>query len=450
MSARPSDTGDAANKRSGQSKAQRWFLVFALIVLTAGGGGFFWLDYRDREPTILTVATGPLGSDANILMREVADVIERHSDTLRLDVRASRDSSVNIARLNRGEIDVGVIRADTPVVSDVRVIADLYPDVFQLITLGSSRVFRVTDLQNATVSMPEFGTDSFRSFWVLGDHYDLPIGNFRWAAEPFEVGAARLLAGDVDVFFTVRSKRDSQLIRLFEDAQLTGLPLRIVPITQAPAIAIKRPFLQTSIIPQGTYTGATPVPAIDTMTPSVERILVSREDVDADAVRELTRVLFEHRLDLTIRFSLASAIQKPDETRGLSVPLHAGAAAFYNRDEPTFIQENAEPLALGVAVFTLLISFFLALRSRFTSSQKNRADTYNYQLLDIQKRAILEDELEELAGLKLELDDVLRTVVQALDTDDVTDEGFQSFSLLWEAVRGTINDRISYVNHIAV
>ncbi|MEL6922024.1 MAG: TAXI family TRAP transporter solute-binding subunit, partial [Pseudomonadota bacterium] len=226
-------------------------------------------------------------------------------------------------------------------------------------------------------------------------------------------------------------------------AQLKRMRLRIVPIRQASAISLKRPFLEAGTIPAGTYTGATPVPSSDIPTSAVDRILVSRENVSAEAIRELTRVFFEHRLDLTIRFSLASAISQPDETRGLSVPLHDGAEAFYLRDEPSFIQENAEPLALMVTVMTLLISALFALRSRLTAGQKNRADIYNYQILDIQKRALLEDDMEELQGLKVELADVLRTVVIALDTDDVTDEGFQSFSILWEAVRETINDRMN-------
>ncbi|MEL6436989.1 MAG: TAXI family TRAP transporter solute-binding subunit, partial [Pseudomonadota bacterium] len=344
--------------------------------------------------------------------------------------------------LNRSQIDTAVIRADTPVVSDVRVIADLYPDMMQLITLMDSGVFSVNDLQRVSVSIPEFGTDAFRSFWVLGDHYDLPIGGMDWEAEPFDEGAAKLLNSNVDALFTIRSLRDAQLIRLFEDAQLKGMRLRIVPVRQALAISIKRPFLEAATIPTGAYTGATPVPSNDIPTSAVERILVSRSDISDDAIRELTRILFEHRLDLTIRFSLASAIQQPDESRGLSVPLHDGAEAFYLRDEPSFIQENAEPLALMVTVATLLISSLFALRSRLNAGQKNRADIYNYHVLDIQKRVLLEDDIEELAGLKIELNDVLQTVVVALDTDEVTDEGFQSFSILWEAVRETINDRI--------
>ncbi|MEM1377126.1 MAG: TAXI family TRAP transporter solute-binding subunit [Pseudomonadota bacterium] len=432
-----------ANVKSTRNKQTRTYAFVALAIVALGAAaGWLWIN-RDRAPEILTVATGPLGSDAYVLMQEVSEVVERHSDTLRLDVMPSRDASENIAMLNRGEIDTAVIRADTPVVSDVRVIADLYPDLMHVITLADSGVFSINDLQRVNVSVPEFGTDSFRSFWVLGDHYDLPIGRMKWEAEPFAEGSEKLLNREVDALFTIRSLRDAKLIRMFEDAQLKRMRLRIVPIRQAEAISVKRPFLQTAVIPAGAYTGATPVPSADIPTPSVNRILVSRENVSTEAIRELTRVLFEHRLDLTIRFSLASAITQTDQSRGLSVPLHDGAEAFYLRDEPSFIQENAEPLALMVTVMTLLVSSLFALRSRLTAGQKNRADVYNYQILDIQKRALLEDDLEELQGLKVELADVLRTVVVALDTDEVTEEGFQSFSILWDAVRETINDRIA-------
>ncbi|WP_425416685.1 TAXI family TRAP transporter solute-binding subunit [Oricola indica] len=417
-----------------------FFLALVAVVL-AVAGTWFWIE-REREPVTLAVATGPLGSDTYNLMREVADVVARHSETVRLDIRASRDSSENIARLNTHDVDLAVIRSDTPVVSDVRVIARLFPDLFQIIVRGDTAIRAVTDLASGSVSIPQFGTDAFRSFWVLGDHYDLPIDQFDWRAEPFEKGAQRLLAGDVDALFTIRSLRDFDLIRLFEDAQLKSISLRYVPVGQAEAIALKRPFLTAGAIPQGAFTGATPVPSRDTPTAAVDRILVTRTGVGAEAIREVTRILFEYRLDLTIRFALASAIAAPDTDAGLSVPLHEGAQSFYNRDQPGFLQENAEPLALLVTVLTLIVSALLALRSRFVANQKNRADTYNYQLLEIQKHAEDAADPVELRRLKQELNAVLETVVVALDTDAVTDEGFQSFSLLWDAVRETINDRM--------
>ena len=435
--------GVVPNAASHTVRVRRIAFFLALVaVLLAVAGTWFWIE-REREPVTLAVATGPLGSDTYNLMREVADVVARHSETVRLDVRASRDSSENIARLNTHEVDLAVIRSDTPVVSDVRVIARLFPDLFQIIVRGDTSIRTVTDLASGSVSIPQFGTDAFRSFWVLGDHYDLPIDRFDWRAEPFEKGAQRLLAGDVDALFTIRSLRDFDLIRLFEDAQLKRISLRYVPVGQAEAIALKRPFLTAGVIPEGAFTGATPVPSRDTPTAAVDRILVTRTGIGAEAIREVTRILFEYRLDLTIRFALASAIAAPDTDAGLNVPLHEGAQSFYDRDQPGFLQENAEPLALLVTVLTLIVSALLALRSRFVANQKNRADTYNYQLLEIQKHAEDAADPAELRRLKQDLNAVLETVVVALDTDAVTDEGFQSFSLLWDAVRETINDRMA-------
>ncbi len=434
-----------ANNASKRKRTMRIFTLGSVAVALIAIAAILYQNSLDRKPIELNIGTGPFGSDAYNLMNEVRQIVLRHSDTLRLNIKATRDGSQNIAQLNKGDIDAAVIRSDTPVVANVRGIASLYPDVFHMIVRSDARAYNINDLTKIKVSIPEFGSDGFRSFWVIGDHYDIPIQKLRWKAETFKEGADKLLHGEVDALFTVRSLRDAPLVRMFEDAQLTGLRLRYLPIKQANSIALKRPFLSSTEIPQGAFTGATPVPAIDTETSAVQRILVTRQDVDAEAIRELTRIMFENRLDLTIRFALASAIQAPSDQAGLSVPMHEGAAAFYSRDEPSFIQENAEPLALGVTVLAMLISSLLALRSRMVSSQKNKADVYNYQLLDIQKQAMLADEQEELDGLKVDLNNVLQTVVIALDTDDVTDEGFQSFSLLWEAVRETINDRIRQI-----
>lgn len=429
-----------ANRTSARTRTVSFgILLLAFVMAAAAGGGWWWIS-RDRQPVVLTVGSGPFGSDSDALMRHVADVVARHSKTLRLAVRATRDPSENIARLNSRQIDLAVIRADTPVVSDVRMIAGLFPDYFQIVVRADAPARSVADLPGLRIAIPQFGTDAFRSFWVLADHYDLPVTNYNWRAVPFEAAAAGLLAGRYDALFTVRSLRDETLLRMFEDAQLKGLKLRYIPIEQAAAIALKRPFLRPETMPVGAFTGALPVPGGQTPTAAVERILVSRADVPDDAIRELTSILFEHRLDLTIRFSLASAISEPDLSRGLNVPLHDGAAAFFDRDKPSFIQENAEPIALGVTLLAMAFSGLLALRRRLVNRQKNRADVYNYRLLDLLARARQARTAGEIDQLRGELDAILETVVVALDTDEVTDEGFQSFFLLWESVRATLRE----------
>ena len=430
-----------ANRRS---TADRVMTIIGAAVLAAmiavALGAWLWIE-RDRAPVVLRVGTGPVGSDSYVLMREVAEVAARHRKAVRLDVRATRDPSQNIAMLNAGAIELAAIRADTPVVSTIRIVADLYPDYFQLIARADAPIFAVNDLSKIRIAIPAFGTDAFRSFWTVANHYNFAIDAIDWTATDFTHARTGLLDGTYDAIFTVRSLRDADLLRLFLDAGIKRTALRYIPVDQAQAISLKSPFLEPGTIPRGAFTSLGTLPQREILTASVMRILVTRDDIPAEAIRALTEVLFEHRLDLTIRFSLASAIRQPDESHGLNVPLHDGAAQFYTRDEPSFLQENAEPLALVITVCAMLFSGLLALRSRLVAAQKNRADRYNYQLLDLNAQALAATSPDELAGLRSQLNEVLETVVVALDTDEVTDEGFQSFSLLWENVRDTIRER---------
>ncbi|MGB7288227.1 MAG: TAXI family TRAP transporter solute-binding subunit [Salaquimonas sp.] len=480
-----------ANRSSARKKRTLiWTLFLGTVLLLAAIAAYFYIN-RERPIVTLNVAAGPYRSDSFELMKEVADVLERQSDILRLKVIATKDSSQNIALLNQGyknlgeqnsnrdksgeiremeklalkdmgleqlqftvskaetnnaksiPIDLATIRSDTPVVANVRMIAELFPDFFQIVSKVENGFFSVRDLEGKRVAIPPFGTDEFRSFWAIGDHYDLSLSGVKWKAMDITKAVPLFLAGDIDAIFTVRSLRDRLLLNLHEDAVLKNQDLTLIEIDQAPAIAVKRPFLRSDTIPKGAFGGNPIVPRRDIISTAVTRTLVTREDLDPELIRELTSILFENRLDLIIRFALASAIQKPNTDEGLSIPLHEGSQQYYDRDQPSFLQENAEPIALMITIAAMLFSGLLALRSRLNSGQKNRMDSYNYMLLNIAEQATNATEISQLKTLKTELYGILETVVRALDTDEVTEEGFQSFSLLWESVREMINDRRS-------
>jgi len=434
----------AIEKRTANQKGSAGFnyslwLTLAMLVASAVFGYFYF--FQDDDPVTLKIASGPYRSDSYELLKEISDVVSRHSDNLIVEVIPSKDSSNNISLLNKGTVDLATIRSDTPVVSNVRMVADLFPDYFQLITRSESLIYTPNDLVGKKVAIANFGTDEFRSFWVLGDHYDLPINGIKWKTMSFEVAKDALLSGEVDAVFTVRSLRDRVLLNLFEDAELKKLPLRYLSLDQAEAISIKRPFLQVGYVPKGTFSGKAPIPRTHTVTTTVQRILVTRDDLDDESIREFTRILFENRLDLIIRFALASALKPPKLDEGLAIALHPGSEQYFNRDQPSFLQENAEPIALMITVVAMLFSGSLALRSRFVSTQKDRMDSYNYILLDIAELANEATDLKKIKELRANLFDTLEKVVRALDTDEVTEEGFQTFSFLWESVRVMLVER---------
>ncbi len=425
-----------------------WTFIFGLILLIAGAGTW-WVFLAPTEIRVLKVAAGERGSDSHTLMREVAQVLERHSETLRLEIVESRNSSEAISAINSRAVDLATIESNTPAYTSINLIADLFPDYFLLIARDPlqrppfNRAIKVfDDLSGRKVAIPEAATVGNLSFWSAIDHYKLPPESFRTFAWSREKSFRGIITGQVDAVFLLSSLRDPFLLRLVEEAGIRGIGLRFIPIEQADAMTLKRPYLESEKVVKGAFDGQIPLPREDIITPSLQKLLVAHADTDADLVQELVHTIFENRLDLLIRMSLTSAIRDPRREATAALPIHEGARRYYDRDQPNFLQENAEPMALMVTVMAMMLSAFLALRRNIASRAKNRGDDYNHRLLRIAHDARAADNVAELEQLKQELIDLLDAVVEALDKDRISEDAFQSFAFLWGSTKDTVNSRI--------
>ena len=124
---------------------------------------------------------------------------------------------------------------------------------------------------------------------------------------------------------------------------------------------------------------------------------------------------------------------------------HEGAERYYTRNEPSFIVENAEPLALVVTVFAMLSSSLFALRTRFSATQKNRADRFNNEILQLSNTISSAETVEELDTCKALLKESLQRAVESLDIDEVSDDGFQSFAFLWQTAERELDDQMARI-----
>lgn len=420
-------------------------LIALTIVLALGAlAGYLWQRfYGPPEPVVVTVAAGPEISDSYLLMVEVSEVIARHIPNFTLKVLATAGSGQNVQLLQNGQADFAVVQSNSPAVSRTRLVAHLFPNVYLLLVQPDSGIRSVGDLAGKRVAVPPFGTGDLQSFWQIGDHYDLPIETLKWQAMSLSEALIGMENGDVDAMFLVQAPRNAPIVKLIEDMALGNKPLpRFIPVSQSAAMALKRPFLTSAVLPRGTYLGDPPVPARDIPTVSIEQLLMAGGDADPAIVQAVTAILFEQRSDILLRTPLALYIKGPDlDTGGASLPLHEGAERYYLRDEPGFLQANAEFIALLITIFGIGGSALLALRTRYSSSQKNKADSFNLDLLAIGRRATEAGSLGITAQCRRDIQGVLERMIDDLDNDRVTEEGFQSFALTWEAVRDLINDR---------
>jgi TRAP transporter TAXI family solute receptor len=410
-----------------------WFItLFFLAILGAG----LWM-LEDTTVHRVTIAAGSRSGGAFAMARAIAEVAREHHPSLQVNVVESLGSLQNMDLLERGHIDLATVQADTAMPRSARMVATLYQDVFQLIVRkdpdGEQSIENVQDLHGRRIALPPQGSGQRRSFAFLASHYGLKSSDYEDLAMSSGSANWALIDGAVDAVFRVRACGNRSIMKLI-DAVDVGL----VPIDQAAAMRHKEPVLETAMIPMGCYQGHPALPGRDLMTVGVPRLLVAAADLDSEVVSLITSVLFERRRELVHRTPLAGFISAPDRTGGTSIPLHPGARKFYDRDRPSFFQENAEPIALVVTVAALMVSGLFQLTAR---KKRRRVDQYNRAVLTLGVEARTASSHEAVTRLKERLFQVAGSVVDDAETGQISTDGFQFFAFTWGVANGAIDER---------
>ncbi len=290
---------------------------------------------RAAGPTFLNVLTGgtsgvyyPLGvALSQIYGREIAGV--------RTSVQATKASAenLNLIQSGRGEVAFtlgdalsdawkGNAEAGFPHKLDkLRGIAGLYPNFIHLVARGAAGIASLADLKGKRVSVgaPKSGTElnSRDILKAAGMTYnDLGQVQYLPYAESVELIKNRQLDATL-----LSSGKGVAAIR---DAAATS-NIVILPIPASVVAKVGDPAYQPCTIPADTYTGQTkPVE-----TACVYNFLVTREDLPADLVYQMTKDLFANLPALVAAHGAAKDISRDRALQGMPIPLHPGAERYY-------------------------------------------------------------------------------------------------------------------------
>jgi hypothetical protein len=200
---------------------------------------------------------------------------------------------------------------------------------------------------------------------------------------------------------------------------------------------LRKPAIRPGTIPKGSYRGNPPLPQQNLETASVQRLLVVSEKVPSKIVYQITSVLFERRRELSELNTLASFISAPEVGAGTHLPLHEGAAKYYDREKPSVWSEQANFLRTLASLIAIFGSMIFAFRNWYQSAQKNRGDASNKDLLALYESAKTREHPGEY--YQQELGNILTVVIDDLDNDRISRVGFDEFSFTWQAVSQLLN-----------
>ena len=387
--------------------------VWARVLLLAGvagivlGAGLIAYRFYDR-PTVLSVAVGSYDGEAAKVASVIAARLEATKSAVRLKIVPTDDVLASAKIFAEGKTDLAIMRADVGDLSLARSVALVTKSVLMILALPGSQVTSIEKMKGHTVGVVG-GEINQKIVEALKKEYDLGDKVIFKNMAPADTPRA-IQSKEASAFLLVvpLSEKYISLVRRFFLGGHNSFPA-LIPVESAGAIADVEGAYESFDIPQGTLRGSPPVPDADLTTLRVGTYLVANKKIDPDTITTLTQALVTARNDLVRDQPLLAGLTAPDTDPGAYIPVHPGAAAYYNGTQQSFMDKYGNWIYLTPMVLGALASIF-ATAWRFLGGRQEPAETTLRSLFALPRR------IREVKS-EAELTEIENQVDQALDAE---------------------------------
>jgi TRAP-type uncharacterized transport system substrate-binding protein len=333
----------------------RAVLLAGLAGIVLGAGLIAYRFYA--KPTTLSLAVGSFDGEAAKLAMIVAGRLEATKSSVRVKI-VPTDSVLDSAKMfATGKTDLAIVRADVGDLSQARSVALVNKSVLMILALPGSSLTSIEQLRGHTVGVVG-GEINQRIVDALKNEYDLADKVTFKNIAPADAPRA-IQSKEASAFLVVvpLNEKYLSLVRRFFGSSRSAFP-SLIAVESAGAIADVDGAYESFDIPLGTLRGNPPVPDADLTTLRVASYLVANKNLDADTITTLTQALMNVRNDLVKDQPLLAGLAAPDTDPSAYIPVHPGAAAFYNGTEQSFIDKYSNWIYLTPMVLGALASIF--------------------------------------------------------------------------------------------
>lgn len=262
----------------------------------------------------------------------------RKETGIRCSVESTGGSVFNINAIRTGDLDMGIAQSDWQYhayhgtsrfeklgpFKDLRSVFSIHPEPATLVARADSGIKNVMDIKNKRVNVGEAGSGAAATFDVMAEAIGISRSDLRLASElkSSEVGSA-LCDNKIDAFFFTVGHPSGLLKQV-----TTTCDAKIIPITGKgiDKLVKNREYYSSVNVPGGMYDGN----PNDIPTFGVGATFISSAKVSEEVVYEIVKAVFEN-FEAFKKLHPAFAHLKIEDmiSKGLSAPLHDGAAKFY-------------------------------------------------------------------------------------------------------------------------
>ena len=289
----------------------------------------------ERSADRVVVAAGPEGGEYSRFLASVIGRLDRKSG---IEIAATAGSVENALLVDRGDARAGLVQSDvaaaavtgdgfftgTGPLGHLRAVASLFPEPVHVVVRADSGIASVADLAGRRVSLGRVASGTRQTALRILEAAGIAADDIAGIEAPTPQQALdRLAAGEIDAVIEVVSAPWRQLEVAMEGGQLRLLPIDPETIAR---VSEEVHGLVPLDIPGRTYPGTSD----DLPTVAATALLVARDDVPDALVRDTLELLYASAASGGAGMQ-ATRLSKARATTGITIPMHPGAAAYFER-----------------------------------------------------------------------------------------------------------------------
>jgi len=438
------------SRSRGKRKSYSLLILAAGIFLFGATAGALYLVLR---PVTLRIAVGPAGSDDQKLIQALAQTFARDRSPVRLSPITTEGAAEAIALFATSKADLAVARGDLNLPANAESVAILRKNVVVLWapsglpSKGSKKkqpapkIKGIDDLAEHRVGV--IGRTQANVTLLRVILAESGVSPDKVAVAQFAANQFAEMARDptLDAFMAV-GPLDSKITAeaIAATAAARGEP-KFLPIEVSEAIANKHPLYESEEIAGSTFSASPARPEDKVETVSVNHLIIAPKSLSDTTVGTFVRQLFAVRQQLAREVPSAGKIEKPDTDKDAALPAHAGAAAFIDGTERTFLERYSDYFWAAILVLSGLGSVGAWLRHSWKRNEREQYTLHRDDLLDLISKARQAETAEELATMQGEADGILREALDCYDDGAIEEGDLSVIGLALEQFHHAVADR---------
>lgn len=283
----------------------------------------------------LRIGTASLGGAFYPIGQGISNLVNKHAGSDITMVPVVTGGSVQNPRLiGSGEVDIAITNNNLAVLAtkgvgpyksgviDIKAAAALHPSVLHMIVPDGSDIKTFEDIKGKRVAIGPAGGGTLGFMNFLLPLHDMTLDDFTPSFLSYADGFSQLSDGNVDAAFALSGYPASAVMQGGASNKLRFIEFSPGKLDEALA---KNAAYKVVEIPADVYGTDAPGTVI-----GVNNMLIVPSDMDADKVEAIVSSVFDNLDEFKAENANARQIN-PEDSKSLAIPLHEGAARYFNK-----------------------------------------------------------------------------------------------------------------------